>query len=142
MAELPWYVQKPVPLSVVKTVAQAAAYCHGSYTTALNKCPGVAQNYASLRDKVLIGAYGPVGMDLVYPTQFKQDLSNINTMCKADSVYNAGPTDVEVVAKNPPGTPNVSITPITAGLGTGLPWWVWVLGGGVLYLLFKKKGKK
>jgi len=33
---------------------------------------------------------------------------------------------------------------VVSDLGSGLPWWIWIVGGAALYLVFgkKKKGRK
>jgi hypothetical protein len=79
---------------------------------------------------------------------FLSELASADAACTSAMDYRkATPTGAPKVDASSGGAvpADLVISPVKAGVGAGMPWWVWLLGGGAaLYLLFgkKKKGKK
>lgn len=129
---------------------QAIDYMKGSAVSAAGGvCPGASSVYSSF-----IAAYD-VSMrqgGWFDKQTFLSDLASADAACKASPDYapkvgipTAPAGSTSAAPKVDPSTggaaPDVTIVP--AAIGAGLPWWVWLLGGGaVLYMLFGKKGKK
>jgi hypothetical protein len=142
-----------VPKNQVSDWLQAYDYMYESAKSATKGvCPGAASTYSALAEKYR-ELSGWVGNLTVFDRQeFLADLQLADAACKASPDY-AKKTGVPTAPAGSPSTaPKVDpatggaspdITDITNGIArAGIPWWVWLAGGGVLYLLLRKKGKK
>lgn len=139
--EDPWYVQIPKNKDQITTVNEAAAYAQGSYKDALTKCPKAAAAYTGLKNDILAGKYGALFgiVDFSWQTQ----LAAADALCKANLAPSSYPS--QTPAPGGEGTqPSPPVPPVPATTG-GMPWWIWLVGGAALYLIFGKKkggGKK
>ena len=141
-----WYMEKVVPFPQIKTVNQAMAYVHAEYKVSLRDCPSASAEYKKVRDQVEAGIVGLLGQPLIpYGLDILQSkLSVPRNICSSERGMipspNIPPLEAQTLAQKPPGS--AAAVDITNGIQkAGIPWWVWVLGGGVVYLLLKK-GKK
>lgn len=145
-----------VPKHLISTLDQAYDYATGSANAASRGvCPSQSYVYQELASKVTIGAFGTNFLD---KNSWNAALAAADARCIAAPDY-AERTGVQTA---PTGTPSTApkIDPstggaapdthangngiIAAGIGAGIPWWVWVAGGAALFLIFgdKKKGKR
>lgn len=140
----------PVKRHLITTVSQAYDYAIGSEQAAADGvCPSAAGVYRNLATDVSSGVFGT---NVLNKSLFMQQLEMCDGVCRAAPDYYkrtmvqpsapVSPTGAPAPEEGPMG-PDISDELRKQRAGLGLPWWlIAVLGGGALYLLLSKKGKK
>lgn len=150
----------PVKKHLIETTQQAADYAYGSYLAArAGVCKSRQVGYLDLYNSLKNGYLGPID-GLVNKVMWEVALQTADNYCQSAPDYKkpgtsgsgsstggaTTPGDAAAGGNGGPGQqyPGDQLpAPYTAaGLGGGIPWWLWAVGGGVLYLMFGKKGRK
>lgn len=125
-----------LPRNQITTVAQAADYAYASYNAAKGGvCPSAAAVYLELYNQLKSGAFGTGELVGGLQVAWETALNTADSYCRGAVDYSKATAQVTA--------PEFIIDKIpvaTAGMGSS--WWIWLLGGGLLFLLFGKKGKK